>query len=350
MLDININYYRPAIFTDFIRDTQTTPGITDTNAIGQLCGNIWDYYYTGISGNTEHVGKPLDPSIYLWHIDPSSSAGCNACCCVKAQNTLDYEVKINRESAPVPLAMTMYDVSGSYYDSGLRINPRTRLAYDTTQPDTMSFGGWTQGWLFYNINPLKYCIYPQISVYSYANDSQSLRTLGNMVSYINSDPEKRRVVLIRSALYFGDTTPRTADNLYGPANNTSYNLVPDILSDRPLTENMAQTVGAYMREFEAGYRIDKVYSPFGQAMTSYFFNPDYIFTSNRQLDLGYYISTDRLTFTNGRYAIYDAQFGRLTAWWAKVSTETQTFDDVVYKWRHVIYTGNSALEIPQKKP
>lgn len=347
MTNIDILYYRPALFTDYIRSTQTTPGIEDENPIGKLCGNIWDYYYQGIPANAVNWGKPLNDSIYIWKINPSSSAACNSCCCVRAQNSLNYEVKTNRQNEPVKLGLCLYDISGSYYDSGLRTNPRTRLAYDTTQTDTMAFGGWTQAWLFYDINPKKFCLYPQVSVYDYDSDSQTLRTLSNMVTYINSKSEdKRKVVLIRSGLYFGDTAPRTADNVYGSANNTSYNIVPDILSDRLLTDNMDDTVGAYMREFESSYRIDKVYSPFDQAMTSYFFNPDYITQSNRQFDLGYYISTDRLTFTNGRYAIYDASFGRLTAWWAKISTDVQSFDDVVYKWNHVIYTGNSKLKVP----
>ena len=351
MIDININYYRPAYFSDFIRVTTTSPGVSDTNPIGQLCGDIWAYYYPDDPLNVNNQAKPLDDSIYLWKINPTASAACNACGSVKRQNTLDFELKINQRTEPVPLAMSFFTVSGTWYDSGLRIDPKCRLAYDKTVPDAYygNYGGWTKSQLFYNINPLKFCLYPTVSVYDYSNDTQTSRTLSNMVSYINADTD-RRVVLIRSSMYCGDVTPRTNDTMYASDPRGSSAIVPDILTDRPLCDNLAGTVGEYIRDIGSldphpDYKIDSVYSPFNQAMTTYFYNSTMIYTGDRQLDIGYYISTDRTTFTNGRFAVPDSH-GRCTAWWCKVSINVQTFDDVVYRWRNVVYTGNSQLEIP----
>lgn len=350
MLDeLNLNYYRPAYIKDFIRST--TDLITDTNKIGDLCGSIWGYYNPFDPANAPIRNKPLDPSIYLWYVG-QSSAGSNACLSVAPSETLSVEVKVNSPTS-VPLAMCFYSLTDT--DGGLRKDPKVRLAYDETTWDGWNgkFGGWQNSELFYNINPLKYCLYPTISVFDFSTNSvNTSRTLENMAAYINNNEEKRRVCLIRSNLYCGDTPPRTISGMYTPA-ATVGGLDVGILTDRPVCDNLANTVGAWIRDGEGheNYDISKVYNPFNQGLTQLWYDDINAYQTDvaRQMDIGYYRSATRETFIQGRYNVPNSH-GKCTAEFCKINFERKDFDDVSYQWRHCTYYGEVGAEIENGFP
>ena len=347
--ELNINYYRPSYIKDFIRST--TDSITDTNKIGDLCGSIWGYYNPFDPANIPIRDKPLDPTIYLWHIG-KSSAGSNACLSIAPSETLNVEVKINSPTS-VPLAMCFYSLTDT--DGGLRKDPKVRLAYDATTWDGWNgkFGGWQNSELFYNINPLKYCLMPTISVFDFnTNSVNTSRTLENMAAYINNNAEKRRVCLIRSNLYCGDTAPRSISGMVTPA-STIGGLDVGILADRPLCDNLANTVGAWIRDGEGheNYDITKVYDPFNQCLTQLWFDDVNAYQTDvsRQMDIGYYRSATRETFINGRYNVPNSH-GKCTAEFCKINYDRKDFADVSYQWRHCTYYGEVGQEIENGFP
>ena len=349
--ELNLNYYRPSYIKPFIR--QTTDSINDTNKIGDLCGSIWGYYNPFDAANAPIRDKPLDTSIYLWKINAAASAACNACLSITPQSTLEVQVKVNTAAESVPLAMCFYSLSD--VDGGLRKDPKVRLAYDETTWDGWNgkFGGWQNSELFYNINPLKYCLLPAISVFDFSTNSvNTSRTLENMAAYINTNEDNRRVCLIRSNLYCGDTTPRTISGMYTPA-STVGGLDVGILADRPLCDNLAATVGAWMRDGEGheDYDITKVYNPFNQCLTQLWFDDvnTYQYDVSRQMDIGYYRSATRETFINGRYNVPN-NHGKCTAEFCKINYDRKDFDDVSYQWRHCTYYGEVGSEIENGFP
>lgn len=349
--ELNLNYYRPSYIKPFIR--QTTDSINDTNKIGDLCGSIWGYYNPFDAANAPIRDKPLDTSIYLWRINAAASAACNACLSITPQSDLEVQVKVNEAAAPVPLAMCFYSLSD--VDGGLRKDPKVRLAYNATTWDGWNgkFGGWQNSELFYNINPLKYCLLPTISVFDFSTNSvNTSRTLENMVAYINSNTDNRRVCLIRSNLYCGDIAPRTISSMYTPA-STVGGLDVGILADRPLCDNLADTVGAWIRDGEGqgDYDISKVYNPFNQCLTQLWFDDvnAYQYDVSRQMDIGYYCSATRETFINGRYNVPNSH-GKCTAEFCKINFDRKDFDDVSYQWRHCTYYGEVGQEIENGFP
>lgn len=348
--ELNLNYYRPSFFKDFIRTVSEPDGAADTNKIGSLCGDIWAYYYPDDPLNAQHLAKPLDESIYLWRVKNTASAASNACVSIKPQNTLDAEVKVNHHSSAAPIAIALSNIGGNY-DSGLRTDPKVRLAYDATTPDEWrgEWGNWQKTQLFYDINPLKFCLYPTVSAFDFdTNSVNTTRTLSNIVAHINAKPEKRRVCLIRSGLYFGDVAPRTNQNVYSPSDTGIIgNMCVDTLTDRPLCDNMAGTVGAWIRDATGGSEFDitKVYNPFNQWITSLMYNDSTLgYSTERQMDIGYYVSNTRQTYTNGRYAVNNSH-GRCTAYFTHISFDRHDFNDVSYQWRHCVFCSPINAEI-----
>lgn len=354
--EINLNYYRPAYFSDFVRVEATSGGIADTDSIAKCCGDIWAYYYEGNPDNTENRGKPLDDTVYFWKIDPSSSAACNACLSIAPSQTLSTEVKINRRNEPVPISAVLSNLNGAgdagNYDGGLRTDPNSRLAYDATVTGA-DFGNWQKTQLLYDINPSKFCILPSISVFDFETNSvNTTRTLDtpstSMVTWINAKPDKRRVCLIRSIPYFGDVLPRTSTAVYSPDSGIVAGLGVDILSDRPLCDNLADSVGAYIREDHSDYDISRVYSPFTQWITQLMYSGRGYDTS-RQMDIGYYRSATRETYVNGRYEVPN-NHGKVTAEFCHISYERHDFDNVSYQWRHCVYYDEVGAEIQNGFP
>lgn len=348
--ELNLNYYRPSYIKPFIR--QTTDNINDTNKIGDLCGSIWGYYNPFDTDNAPIRDKPLDTSIYLWRINAAASAACNACLSITPQSTLDVQIKVNTTAESVPLAMCFYSLTD--VDGGLRKDPKVRLAYNETTWDGWNgkYGGWQNSELFYNINPLKYCILPAISIFDFSSSVNATRTLDNMTAYINSDTDNRRVCLIRSNLYCGDVTPRTITGMYTPA-STVGGLDVGILTDRPLCDNLADTVGAWIRDGEGheNYDISKVYNPFNQCLTQLWYNDvdAYQTDTTRQLDIGFYLSAERQDYTNGCYSLPNSH-GSCTAEFCRINYDRKDFDDVSYQWRHCTYYGEVGQEIENGFP
>lgn len=335
MIDYNLNYYRPSYASTFVNDGDTDP-VADT------IGDIWGYYNPFDPNNTPIRGNALDNSIYLWYMGKDSSAATNTCISIAPSQYLNFEVKEGVQNTDVPLAMCLY---AQNFNGGFRVDPSIRLAYDITKADA-NYGGWRKACLINNINPLDWCLYPTIAVYSYNTHSiGTFRTLANLVSYLTADPT-RRVISIRSYLYRG-TDARSNNTQYWIDGSDSVYVDPVAapLAPRPICDNLSTTVGAYIAESPNNYKSDEVYNPFNQAQTTWFFSSD-VFGASRQHDIGFAIQIASNSLVSGRYPVPDNN-GRATACFAHINTKQKIFDDVVYHWRTCIYDEVLDRELPE---
>lgn len=329
----------------------------DGNRVGTAIIDIWGLYNPDNPDNAFRRGNPLDDSIYIWSIGTGATAGTNACISIDVSSTLSVEMKTDNTSNPAKVAVCAYnygfDGQAGNNDRGFRVDPKTRLAYDIT--DTVSdYGGWQKSCLLCDINPLKWCVYPQIYIYTFPAGTGTFKTLDNMVAYINDNPENRKVSIIRPHLYRGDET-RTADPKMWDDNGSQISEYPSValLKDRPICDNLASSVGNYIRGHNSGnpddvhdeYDISKVYNPFNQAMTSFWFRNSSarIETNERQMDIGYALQISKTNIISG-YANVPNN-GKCTAIWAHINTNIHDFSDVTYQWRNIIYDTVSQREL-----
>ena len=325
--------------------------------VGTAIIDIWGIYNDSDPANAFRRGKPLDDSIYIWSIGAGSTAGTNACISVAVNSSLSVEMKTDNAIEPAKVAVCAYnygyDGQAGNNDRGFRVDPKTRLAYDIT--DTVSdYGGWQKSCILCDINPLKWCVYPQIYIYTFPAGSGTFKTLDNMVSYINADSGNRKVSIIRPHLYRGDGT-RTADPKIWDDNGSQIAEYPSVglLKDRPICDNLASTVGAYIRGHNTGnpddvhdeYDISKVYNPFNQALTTFWYRNSSarLETNERQMDIGYALQMSKTNIISG-YANVPNN-GKCTAIWAHINTNIQDFSDVKYQWRNIIYDTASQREL-----
>ncbi len=338
MLDYNINYYP-------VNNYPYSPNSYISS--GTAVSDIWGLYNPYDPNNTEKRGKPLDNSIYLWYVG-NSAYGTNACVSLAVSSTLDMEVKTDGINEPTPAALCAYnygfDGQSLNSDRGFRVDPSIRLAYDITKDDGV--GGWGKSCLLCDINPLKWCIYPEMAVYSYNTHTiGTFRTLSNIVSYLNADPT-RRVISIRNYLYRGGETRDSAPALWDDDGSTIEETpVLGLLKERPICDNLQTTIGAYIRA-GSGYDSTKVYNPFNQANTTYFFRSAGRVEGNaRQHDIGFAIQIQGNSIISGHDTVPESN-GRCTAFFAHFNDKIQDFDDIKYHWRYCLYDETIDKELP----
>lgn len=324
MLTYDYNYY----------GVPTGEKFTNQNGddIGDLVPvNIWGYYYD----NAVNWGKPLDESVYLWHLNPSCSYATNAAYSIATGNTLNIDVAYNQSNTRVPLAMAASDVSGigTDYNKGFYPDPTNRLAYDDSKA-----GGYQHTALFYNIVYNGFCGVPQIAVYTFdGSDTFTARTLENLVAFINADTEKRYISYFRFDLYSGTYNNRAISEYYNESTFKTI-AVPDILSDRPIPSTCtvvrdAVSDSSATPPHEPAWTDDKIYAPFATALRRDY-SLNYTENSNNQYSVGFSQQYTASQLRNG-YGAYNG--GRVTGQFFRCNTNIQDFDDVKYQWEVVIY-------------
>lgn len=340
MIDYNIAYYGTNTY-DYTCNSYTPSGVA--------VSDIWGLYNPYDPANDAKRGKPLDESIYVWHIGAGSAYGTNACISLARSSTLNMEVKTDGLTTPTPAAICAYnygfDGQSLNSDRGFRVDPSIRLAYDITKDDGV--GGWGKSCLLCDINPLMWCVYPEMAVYSYNTHSiGTFRTLSNIVSYLNNDPS-RRVTTIRNYLYRGAETRTSSPSLWDDDGSTIEETpVMGLLKERPICDNLQSSLGAYIKNGQ-DYESDRVYNPFNQANTTYFFRSAGRVEGNaRQHDIGFAIQIQANSIISGHDLIPDS-YGRCTAFFAHFSDKTQVFDDVSYHWRYCLYDETIDRELPE---
>lgn len=306
----------------------------DSNPIGTLLNETtYGYFYDNNPLYSINRDVKLDESIYLWHIGAGSSAGTNAAFCLSTGDTLELQVAYN-QPVKVPLAMQLCntDTRDFYKD------PKARLCYDFLE---YTWVNYYKSKLFVDINRTKFCINPRIRCYNTSNNAKTTRTLTDIVSYINGDPEHRFPYLMYLDLYNGDTTPRGTEMSYVPSESVLGNATPDILIDRPIPDNATavkldlQYLPLAMDNPQENWIDDKQYSPFTQAIPQAWY--DGVLSLVMPYCIGELLQNTVQQIRTGRKtATYNAN--KITGGFMHVSTKVQEFDDVVYQWKmHNIY-------------
>lgn len=338
MLDYDINYY-PINTYPYTSESYIPAGVA--------VSDIWGLYNPYDPNNDFRRGKPLNNSIYVWYIG-DSAYGTNACVSLARSSTLDMEVKTDGVPGPTPAAICAYnygfDGQSLNSDRGFRVDPSIRLAYDITKDDGV--GGWGKSCLLCDINPLKWCVYPEMAVYRFdTHVIGTFRTLGNLVSYLNADTT-RRVISIRNYLYRGGETRTSSPTIWDDDGSTIEETpVMGLLKERPICDNLQSTVGAYIKNGQ-DYDSTKVYNPFNQANTTFFFRSAGRVEGNaRQHDIGFAIQIQANSVIGGHDTVPDS-FGRCSAFFAHYSGKNQVFDDVAYHWRYCLYDETIDRELP----
>lgn len=340
MTNYDINYYPVSSYP------YTCGGVT----CGAAGWDLWGLYNNIDPDNAFRRGLPLNDTCYIWYVANGCAYGTNACVSLGRGYNVDMEVSTDGLTTDTPVAMVAYnygfDGQSLNSDRGFRVDPRARLAYDVTQTD-YSVGGWGKSALLYEINPLKWCIYPEIAVYRYdTHVIGTFRTLGNLAAYIDQD-DTRRVITIRNYLYRGDTPRTNAPALWDDDGSIIEETpVIGLLKHRPINSNLQTSVGAYIRDGHADYDSTKVYNPFNQANTTFFYRSAGIVEGNaRQHDIGFAIQIQANSVINGHDEVPDNN-GRCTAFFAHFSDKVQYFDDVAYHWRYSLYDETIDRELP----
>lgn len=306
----------------------------DEDPIGTLLNETtYGYFYEGNPLYSVNRDVKLEESIYLWHIGAGSSAGTNAAFCLSLGDTLDLQVAYNQPSK-VPLAMQLCNVdSRDFYK-----DPKARLCYDFLE---YTWVNYYKSKLFVDINRTKFCVNPRIRCYNTTNNAKTTRTLSDIVSYINGDPEHRFPYLMYLDLYNGYTTPRGTEMSYVPSESVSGNATPDILIDRPIPDN-AEAVKLDLQYLplaednpQETWIYNKQYSPFTQAIPQAWY--DGVLSLVMPYCIGELLQNTVQQIRTGRKAAtYNSN--RVTGGFMHISTKVQQFDDVVYQWQmHNIY-------------
>lgn len=306
----------------------------DANPIGTLLNETtYGYFYDNNPLYSVNRDVKLEESIYLWHIGAGSSAGTNAAFCLSTGDTLELQTVYNQPSK-VPLAMQLCNVDTRDFYS----DPKARLCYDFLE---YTWVNYYKSKLFIDINRTKFCVNPRIRCYNTSNNAKTTRTLTDIVSYINGDPEHRYVYLMYLDLYNGENVPRGTEMSYVPGEALLGNATPDILIDRPIPDNATavkldlQYLPLAEDNPQENWISDKQYSPFTQAI------PHAWYDGNLSLVMPYCIgellqNTVAQIRTGRKTAYYNSN--RITGGFMHLSTKVQEFDDVSYQWQmHNIY-------------
>lgn len=307
---------------------------TDENPIGTLLNETtYGYFYDNNPLYSVNRDIKLDESIYLWHIGAGSSAGTNAAFCLSTGDTLELQCAYNQpEKVPLAMQLCNVDTRDFYKD------PKARLCYDFLE---YTWVNYYKSKLFVDINRTKFCINPRIRCYNTSNNAKTTRTLTDIVSYINGDPEHRYVYLMYLDLYNGDNVPRGTETSYVPSESLLGNATPDILIDRPIPDNATavkldlQYLPLAEDNPQETWIDNKQYSPFTQAIPQAWY--DGVLSLVMPYCIGELLQNTVSQIRTGRKtATYNNN--RITGGFMHVSTKVQEFEDVVYQWQmHNIY-------------
>lgn len=314
---------------------------------------IWGYYYVGLyppdyhPENIPHVGKPFDTSVYYCYAPESASYASNAAFNIEIGNTLNVDVAINRHGSNVPLAMgcPVKNSSASYV--GYWTDPSERLAYDESKAV-----GYPQCGLCFNIYPNKFCVMPAPQIFD-ESASPTAKIEGKHLSavknFIDANPSKRNLCMIRMDLYIGENGERhnatggagVDVGVYIEGQSRDCTIFPDNLAARPIPASCTPA-RELIQDGHDDWVDDKVFSPFLMALRQNW-GSGKKYTTSYQMNIGAEISLTYNVLRNGGTSTLNGQ--KVIAQFMRFSDAVQTFDDVVYQWQFKIYDVTSGLWI-----
>lgn len=304
--------------------------------------NTWGYYSSEGEFIPGRKGQPLDKTIALWLLDKNCSWATNSTLYIKSQSTLLTNIysTINYENVPYVMQATAHDSNLFDDEIDFSRNPVQRLAYDNSVSNTTIHSA-----LYADINYSAYCLQAGILAYDWSLPSDKLqgRTLSNLISFIDTDPDKRDVVGLRGYLYRGTGNERIGYNSnyngadYMPAYNpgaVAYRSIPlgDIFADYVIPED-ATYLRSLIQDGHSDWIDDKVYAPFFYQYGRWWFETTGSFTEfNNQFTVGCFRDLPVSSMINGHYAI-DSPTHKITGQFCKYNPSLQIFDDVSYRWK-----------------
>lgn len=315
--------------------------------------NLFRSYYAGSppAQIPERWGKPFDASIALWYVPYNSSYATNACYCRAKGNNSLFEFSYNIESKAVPLLFYAKNNDNNSNDIDLSADLTYRYAYDLTK-----FIGVGYSSLISDIRYNGFCLYPRISVYKFNTEDTPLVTIDitTLEAYINNDPDNRFVSIIRPSLYYGSSDIRSTDQAFiptEPGESMAYRCVPlvDAYADRPVPtlSSIRDYVqcDAYNTQ-HTDWISDKVFSPFQYQYRNvmFFSTATYVNDLSQFFTIGINRSRTKNQWIAGAYTVPNSS-DKVTGEYYRLNTNTQYFDDVVYKWETIIYDSTARIMI-----
>lgn len=338
----NTAYYGPT-------DTRPWYTSTDSEPTAALTAyNIWHYY-----GGTPHppaYAKPLDDSVALWRIPPEACYACNATVWFDTGNTFSYNLAIDKNDKPVPMAMTTLVTDSNAHDVGTTSNPIYRLADNESRPD-----GRLKSALAYDISYTNFCLRPQVVISDPGSSSAQNIELSSLISYLRSSSTKR-VRLIRFDLYRGISVPRTAEQSFIPyeyeSSDLQYRCVPmfDTLTYIPIPDN-ATTLKNFIKDGHSDWEDTKIYMPFTikRNQPILFSNGEWTINTSAMHNIGLNMSFTSTNIKSGLVTFNSVVYSGITF---KFTDDVKYFDDVTYKWKFVTWSTylNRVLENGEPMP
>lgn len=311
---------------------------------------IWGYYYVGLyppdyhPENIPHVGKPLDDSVYVWHLPNIATYASNAAVNISVGNTLNVDVAFFQDNSNVPLAVAAMDKNSISSYSGFSTDPADRLANNDSNPVN-----YVSSPLFYDINYSLFCVCPAPQIFRKDNNTLNGRYLdesgtSSLRQFINGDPDNRDLSFIRMDLYAGEAGSREVAIAYHTGNSYEGYVLPDVLTYRPIPDSCT-VVKDILADASAdpphipAWDDTKVYNPFAMALRQNWGSGDQ-FTGNYQMNIGINQQYGYNQIRNGREYYRDLDH-KITGQFFRYNTVAHYFDDVAYQWEFKILDINS---------
>lgn len=342
--ELNYNYYGIPTGRYIYADWDNTLHVGDL-----VNDNMYNLYQENGTPIADRWGKPLDNSVYLWHIKPDCSFARNRAFCADIGNTLHIETPEHIETEPVPLTVSCVDRYTNPY-GGFNTAPHYRLANNNTKAE-----GFMYNPLAYNIPYTSYCIHAQAGCFNRANKAFLGRDFSQIAAWIDVDPDNRDVWYIAPTLYVGTTTDRRNTDFRASETDKIGAILPDILTYRPIPSNAEHVIHEILDGQPEGAVWDttKVYNPFSQSIgqNNFWRGGNLVSTYNYQMRIGLqqYLLYSQIRAGYVDYSTISPP-SKTTGQFFRASSAIQYYDDVAFKWSFKVYDINSGLFIENGYP
>lgn len=368
----NIAYYGMGL-TDWLAFNTESLSDPDRRAIGNVAKLVpkatTHYYYDGEDPIAATFGQPFDPSIALWHLDPTASIACNCYAFKAASDKMDIEIGVNQSSQPVPFIMEAkcVDENAPSLDVGFVRDPSVRYAYNTSghggnNPNISQTTQDQYGRLAADITYNAYALTPRTIVYnSAANTAQGkyfaeYETTQALSAYIDADPDNRWAAYIRPEIYYGNNEERYHIRNYAPADGIytiNYKSAPcfDIYSERLIPPDTQ--LRDYIKNGHSDWRADKIFSPFlplpAQDAATWFGTAGSQYNWDSILVIGFIRNNRRNVWRDGQNFIPNTSY-KIYGEWFRCNFNKKYYSDVDYHWELLLWDTDQHTEIPLNTP
>ncbi|MBO5810082.1 MAG: hypothetical protein J6R32_04555 [Bacteroidales bacterium] len=303
--------------------------------------NIWGYYTDMVPGNTEHWGKPYDPSIALWKLNTRSLIATNASIEIEQSNLITPHYYYTENDAPVPLIMAGINQG---YESTAKLYgyPSYRIAddYSYSQGNERSF-------LCFDVSYKNIVLCPKITALDRTDGTEhSFTSLPDLLDFLDSfqDDQTALGLVLQYDIYRGPKIPRAGSVTEwsppegGEASWTSW-IMLDNYSYRPIPDDPNIKIRVQDQPGvgpHPDWRDDAIFSPFLSVLSDPWYKYEYTTSPPYLSALGYNVDFTCYDIING-YAQIDWSSYRATGFWARMNTTLKTFNEVSYHWKNSIY-------------